>query len=504
MTSEKKILGSVIGQTKKADEIMVVSSVDKTGSLRRGTIIAHDALNETILLQLADKITWADISEQDLYVMSEHERLAYQIIQRSPKSYILRCVIIGAIRDEGEGRKIFSGTTSFVADKSPEVRNITPEEKKMIYDLGVLKVGAAVDGSLVTLPINSLLQRHLSIIGMTGCGKSYLLGLLCEELTKHGAAILIIDPHNEYIPVAQSLPKETGKMLYSLGTTVGLNTYTLDVKEISAYDFQHFTGMGVGSTSMLENVIRNLRRTKPHYTIQDILNALNALVQGGSSSESMAAIWARNYIRTLANTGFIGTNEPPLKEMVRSNQISVIAMSGIKERIQQFVVTSILQRIFDARKHNEIPPLVLIVEEAHRFAPSTTPVSSSTKMRTIAAEGRKFGICLVVVSQRPSRLDSTVLSQCVTNIVMKTKNPTDLASIRESAENATEDVIKELPRFERGEALVMGEAFPVSIRFKVRSDRITKHGGKNVDFESAWTEEFNKSKVKKFDFPDEL
>jgi len=502
--SETEVLGSVLGQGKRADEILIVSSIEKTGTLRRGTIIAHDTLNETLLMQVADKITWADISEQDLYLMSENEHLTFQIIQRSPKSYILRCLLVGSLRDEGNKLQIYSGTTSFVADKTPKVRSLNPEERKMIYDRGVLSVGKTVDGSSVTLPINDLLQRHLSLIGMTGCGKSYLLGLLCEELAKHKAAILIIDPHNEYIPMAQSMPKELGKMLYSVGTEVGLNTYTLDVKKISAYDFQHFTGMGEGSTSILENVIQNLRRTKPEYTIYDILNNLDSIAQGKSASEAMAAMWARNYLKNLANTGFIWTSEPPIKEMVSVNQVSVVAMSGVKEKIQHFVVTSILQRIFAARKEGQIPPLVLIVEEAHRFAPSIERVSSSAIMRTLATEGRKFGICLIVVSQRPNRLDSTVLSQCVTNIVMKVKNPADLASIRESAENVTEDVVHELPRFERGEALIMGEAFPVSIRFKVRSDRKTKHGGKSVDFESIWFEESAKGKVKRFEFPDEL
>ncbi len=502
--SDKVTLGSILGQGKWADEILIVSSVEKAGTLRRGVIVAHETLNETVLLKIADKITWADVSEQDLYLMSENERLAYQIIQKSPKSYILRCTIIGAIRDEGEGRRIYSGAISFVADKSPEVRSLKTEEKKMIYDLGALRVGETVDHSTVTLPINGLLQRHLSIIGMTGCGKSYLLGLLCEELASHKAAILLIDPHNEYIPMAQSMPKEVNRMLYCLGKTVGLNTYTLDVKELSAYDFQHFTGMGEGSTSILANVIQNLRKSKKNYTIYDILDALKVFVQGGSASEATAATWARNYLRNLANSGFIGTSEPPITEMIRANQISVVAMSGVKEKIQQFVVTSILQRIFDARKDDEIPPLVLVIEEAHRFAPSATTVSSSTIMRTSAAEGRKFGICLVVVSQRPNRLDSTVLSQCVTNIVMKVKNPTDLGSIKQSAENVTEDIIQELPRFERGEALIMGEAFPVSLRFKVRSDRKTKHGGKSIDFEGSWLEETEEREVKKVDFPDEL
>ena len=143
------------------------------------------------------------------------------------------------------------------------------------------------------------------------------------------------------------------------------------------------------------------------------------------------------------------------------------------------MLTSILQRIFNARKKNIIPPLVIIIEEAHRFAPSKKEVSSSSVIRTLATEGRKFGICLIVVSQRPSMLDSTVLSQCVTNIVMKVKNPADLTKIRESAENVTEDVLKELPNFNRGEALVMGESFPVHIRFNVRSNRKTQSCSNN-------------------------
>jgi DNA helicase HerA-like ATPase len=339
---------------------------------------------------------------------------------------------------------------------------------------------------------------------MTGCGKSFLLGLLCEELLKHKAAILVIDPHNEYIPMAQSIPLTVRKMLYSVGSLLGLNSYTLDVKELSAYDFQHFTGMGNGSTSILESVIRDLRDTNANYTIHDILRDLDSIRRNRSTSEAMAAIWARNYLNNLANTGLIGTSEPSTKEIINSNQMTVIAMSGVKEKIQQFVVTNILQRIFEARRRDEIPPLVLIIEEAHRFSPSSQIVSSSSIMRTIAAEGRKFGMCMVVVSQRPNRLDSTVLSQCVSNIVMKIKNPTDLTSIRESSENVTEDIIQELPKFERGEALIMGEAFPIPIRFKTRSDRSTSHGGKSVDFKSLWSKESSKNEIKLFEYPDEL
>ena len=238
--------------------------------------------------------------------------------------------------------------------------------------------------------------------------------------------------------------------------------------------------------------------------MDDILTWLNYKIGNSSKSEATAASWARNYLLNLASTGFFGTREPKIGEIIQTNQISVVAMSGVKEKIQQFVATNLLQRIFNARRKQEIPPLVVVVEEAHRFAPSGLSVASSDILRTLATEGRKFGICLFVASQRPNRLDSTVLSQCVTNIVMKIKNPTDLATVRESAENATDNVINELPKFERGESLVMGETFPISIRFKVKSTRKTKHGGKSINYQKIWIEETKRTDSESYDFPDEL
>jgi len=504
MEKKRQIIGSILGQTSRSSEILVVTTLDKAGKLEKATILAHDTLYETVLLQVIDKITKTDFSEQDLFLVSENERIAYKILERSPITYILKTLIVGSIRLVDNKKIIFGNPNSFIADNSRDVRKLSLEEKKLIFDRGSLDVGETYGKSKVTLPINGLLQRHLSIIGMTGCGKSWLIGLLCEELAKHKAAILIFDPHNEYLPMVQSLSKETKKMLYGLGTTAGLIKYTLDVKNITAYDFKHFTGMGEGSASILDQVIRELKKNKKNYSIEDILSELDNIGNNSLKSEVTAASWAKNYLINLASTGFFGTSEPKINEMIQANQVSVISMSGIKEKIQQFVATNLLQRIFNARRKEEIPPVVLIIEEAHRFAPSGSSVSSSDILRTIATEGRKFGICLFIASQRPNRLDPTVLSQCVTNIIMKIKNPSDLASVRDSAENATDEVISELPKFERGEALIMGESFPISIRFKVKSIRKTKHGGKSIDYENIWKEETQRTDSELYEFPDEL
>ena len=231
MINNTKNLGSILGQGKESD-VLIVSSIEKTGDIRKGTIVAHDTRNETILFQIMNKLTWSDISEQDLYLMNENERLANKIMQQSPKSFILQCAVVGVVRNEGGGKQIFAEPISYVADVTPNVRNLTSNERKLIYERGTLFVGNTFDGLPVTLPLNELIQRHLSVIGMTGCGKSFLVGILCEELAKNNAAILILDPHNEYLTMAQSMPDNMGRMLYSVGDEVNINKYNLNVKTI--------------------------------------------------------------------------------------------------------------------------------------------------------------------------------------------------------------------------------------------------------------------------------
>ena len=91
--STSNVIGSVLGQGRRADEILIASSLERAGTLRKGTIIAHDTVNETILLQIVDKITWADVSDQDLYLMSENEQMAHKILERSQQELHLLPVI---------------------------------------------------------------------------------------------------------------------------------------------------------------------------------------------------------------------------------------------------------------------------------------------------------------------------------------------------------------------------------------------------------------------------
>ena len=171
-----------------------------------------------------------------------------------------------------------------------------------------------------------------------------------------------------------------------------------------------------------------------------------------------------------------GTSEPmPLdrKELVRYGQISIVALAGYHSDFQATLFALIADALFAARVADELTlPVLLLLEEAHNFASARaqTPAEQFAVQTTrqIAQEGRKFGVGLILISQRPSRVDETALSQCNSYVVMRTANPTDQNYIRRVIETLGEAEADLLPDLDVGEALLSGQFinFPVLVRMK--------------------------------------
>jgi len=184
--------------------------------------------------------------------------------------------------------------------------------------------------------------------------------------------------------------------------------------------------------------------------------------------------------------GIFETEGTPIEEIAAVNQLTVLDLSDSDERLSETIIAVLCRKIFDARKQyvkdgegGFNTPAFIIVEEAHNFAPRSTEerqIISRNILKRIAREGRKFGVGLCIVSQRPSKLDSDVLSQCNTQIIMKIVNPADQEYIRQSVESVTEDVVKDLPALARGEAIISGSAINLSVPVKIRQ-RTTAVGG---------------------------
>src|SRR4029434_2261224 len=124
-------------------------------------------------------------------------------------------------------------------------------------------------------------------------------------------------------------------------------------------------------------------------------------------------------------------------------------------------------------------PVFTLLEEAHRFAPAGASVLSTHVLKQILSEGRKFGVAIGLITQRPGKLDQDVLSQCMTQIIMRIVNPIDQQTIASSVEGAGRRPLDELPALTKGQVIVSGVAVNTPVLAAVRQ-RITKHRGGDI------------------------
>lgn len=162
-------------------------------------------------------------------------------------------------------------------------------------------------------------------------------------------------------------------------------------------------------------------------------------------------------------------------ELVDYGRISVISLAGYTEVFRATLYTLIVRRLFSSRVQGRMRyPFLLVLEEAHNIVPGHADSSEPAIERAlgmtkqIAQEGRKFGIGLILISQRPSRLDETTLSQCNSFIIMRMVNPADQNFVRRVIESLGEEEANLLPDLDVGEAILSGQLinFPVLVRIK--------------------------------------
>jgi DNA helicase HerA-like ATPase len=162
--------------------------------------------------------------------------------------------------------------------------------------------------------------------------------------------------------------------------------------------------------------------------------------------------------------------------IVRPGTVSIFYLAGYDHLNQSAIVSIVLEALFGHRStlSGLIPPFQAIIEEAHNFIPSrqegTDETPSLPTIRKVITEGRKFGTGLVLISQRPSRLDETTLAQCNSFLVLRLVNPRDKNFVRSVMENLSESDANILQTFGRGQGIVSGQAVRFPLLVKVRFD----------------------------------
>jgi hypothetical protein len=368
--------------------------------------------------------------------------------------------------------------------------------KKRAGELGSLHAGyllnrdeevpVVLDAALVT-------SEHMCILASTGSGKSYLAGVIAEELLKpyNCAALLIFDPHGEYhtLKEIEGLEEFRAENYTPHVRIFGKDEMKLRLCELE-YDelVSLLPELTEKMEALLNRAYRELEGKK--FTAEILMEKIVEAAGDETDTSARGLIWRiRRYIQ---NIGVIDDYvHIELKDLLKPGQASVLQLSEMSD-VEQEVLTSVLvKRILNARINAEKGlggekleyPVFVIVEEAHRFA--SREARSYRVLKTILSEGRKFGVGVCLISQRPSKIDSDILSQCMTQIIMRIVNPADQENIRSSVESIGRDMIEELPGLTKGQALVAGVAINSPVLVKVR-ERLTSHGGPSKDAPREW------------------
>ncbi len=351
----------------------------------------------------------------------------------------------------------------------------------------------------VFLNIDTLVQKHICILAKTGGGKSYACGVLVEELLKHKVPLVILDTHGEYGGLSK--PNKDKKEQKNMDRfDIKKNSYSSQIQEFSpigsASDIKHLTlnGMSLKAGEIIDLLpaklsgpqkgvlyqsIKEVKEYKKNYDLRDIIDAV-----GRSKSNARWNVVAS--LESLDSFNIFSENPTNPEDLVNKGKCSIINMKGVPPDVQGVVVARLTQELFEKRKAGKVPAFLMIVEEAHNYCPERGygNAVSSPILRTVASEGRKFGMGLAVVSQRPAKVDKNVISQCNTNIILKVTNPNDVKAVIQSIEGLTSKTADEIQRLPIGVALVSGSTLQQPIMTEIRT-RETKHGGRSVNITRA-------------------
>ena len=171
----------------------------------------------------------------------------------------------------------------------------------------------------------------------------------------------------------------------------------------------------------------------------------------------------------------------------KRGRLVVVDLQGLSDTAKQIITALISSEILRAAasKTDRIRPCFLVYEEGHNFAPAGQQAVSHRIIKKIAGEGRKFGVGFAIVSQRPSKLDSDVTSQCNTLITMRLKNPDDQRFITKTSDMVSKADIEELPSLSTGEALICGRSIPAPLLVKIGTKALV-HGGQSPEVLDLW------------------
>lgn len=433
--------------------------------------------------------------------------------------------------------------TVYLTPKS-ELRFIYGHTKGAVIPLGE-HVGSG--GAPCYADMNELLGKHTAVLGSTGAGKSGAVAAIIHSVLERGAGarhaswmpqIVVLDPHNEYgkaFKAHKRLSTDEGSLslpywLLDLDETISLligkteyaatsqsnivknalltarmksatDILKLDANKLTVdapipYVLGEPSGLdefgainGVKYEAGLVGAINAQRpdnkNKKDHEDYNKVLRKLDSLMKDerlafmmkpwNGSSDPMMDVLAQ----------FLGDSVP----------VRIVDLSGVPNEVAGTASAAIARTLFSLKVWQTIDeraasPVLLVCEEAHRYVPNSGEaqyVAAQGAIRRIAKEGRKYGIGLMLVSQRPSEVETTVLSQCNSWIVLRITNEADREHVKGILPDSMASLTKMLSGLRRQEAIFVGQAAMLPSRIMIRDladEQLPKSN--DIDFDKGW------------------
>ncbi|HJR55638.1 MAG TPA: DUF87 domain-containing protein [Rhizomicrobium sp.] len=414
------------------------------------------------------------------------------------------------------------GDGVLLADKHDLTRVYAPPQAASIK-IGSLFQDASVPARLM---IDDLLSKHFLVVGSTGSGKSSAVTCILQRLlAEHAHAhIVILDVHNEYAasfgglvePIALdnfNLPfwmLDFPEMTAALVSRDGHSDAEVEILSEGVvhakrkYSESATSRAGTLARKSAESLVITVDTPTP-FRMSDVIAFIDEQLGRLERSQStMPYRRLRSRIETLVSDqrynfmfGSLSVQDTMGDVLARlfrvpaeGRPVSVIDLSTIPAEILDVVISVISRLAFDLAVWSKGGlPMLLVCEEAHRYAPADDKkfVPTRQALSRIAKEGRKYGLSLALVTQRPSELDATIVSQCGTAVALRLSSERDQAVIAGSMYEGMGDLIEFLPLLGDREALVLGQgvSMPMRVRFDDLGKRVVPKSGQG-GFSKSW------------------
>lgn len=410
--------------------------------------------------------------------------------------------------------------TAVTAATTEDIGQVYARPSAATVRFGAIYQDESVPAYLMTDP---MLGKHMAVLGTTGSGKSCTVALVLRAvLTQQPKGhVVLIDAHNEY---SRAFP--------DMAEVIDIKTLQLP---FWLFDFEEAIGVFIrgGSASeqesqkaILKDAVINAKRkfsgdkmdpqaitvdTPVPYRLADLIKNIDDMMtrldkpdnsvpymrlKGRLESLNEDRRFAFMFPRRLMADNLDKIIGRILRIPVEDKPLSIIDISGVPSEVVDVVVSVLCRMIFDFAlwcDRGRAQPVLVVCEEAHRYIPANASLGFESTRRAItriAKEGRKYGVSLCLVTQRPSELSPSILSQCGTMFALRMNNEQDQTFVARALPENAHRLLGVLPELRTQEALVVGEGVTVPMRVRLATlPPEHQPRSESARFSAAWSEE---------------